>query len=167
MLEMAFHLAKANISPWLLVYSVFGILSSSINPAEGQRFCGKVLTDTLSAYCEIFPTPRPSKRQVIEVTDFRHVLFPNHPPEIDDQPFDDQTFRSMENMKHKIKWMKALFRIKDDPISANEKPDVDDVNAFSMHDRFELRKRGVVDDCCYKSCTLQYLLTNYCGKMLR
>ncbi|XP_019531445.3 uncharacterized protein LOC109403160 [Aedes albopictus] len=160
---MAYHFTKANVSLWLLVFCVFGILSSRIDSVDGQRFCGKVLTDTLTAYCEIFPTPRPSKRRVIEAADFRYALFPNVPPAIDDQPHVVESLHSVPGFKTEPKWMRALFRIKDDANYDKTKVVVDGTDSLSNSDGFQLGKRGVVDDCCYKPCTLQYLLKNYCG----
>lgn len=59
--------------------------------------------------------------------------------------------------------MRALFRIKDDANYDKTKVVVDGTDSLSNPDGFQLGKRGVVDDCCYKPCTLQYLLKNYCG----
>lgn len=99
----------------------------------------------------------------MEAADFRYVLFPNLPPALDGQSNDPESLRSMQKMNTDSKWMRAFYRIKDGANYDKTKSRVADNDDESAPDDFQLGKRGVVDDCCYKPCTLQYLLKNYCG----
>lgn len=80
--------------------------------------------------------------------------------------FEDQSainrVYNVVNLKDKPIWMK-LFYSKHDPMALN---DLDYVNEI-IPDRFMLGKRrpgkGIVEECCRKGCTYEYLMLNYCA----
>ncbi|XP_065080278.1 uncharacterized protein LOC135703103 [Ochlerotatus camptorhynchus] len=159
---MSHYFTKANrSSPWLLIAlgAVVVLFNGSINAVKGQRFCGAKLTDALTTYCEIFPTLAPSiKRsqgQTIEGTNYREILFPK-------VPFVGE--RGMVGMiNSKPNWMRAIFAAKGGITAAMG----DDFTDLMVPDRFQMEKRGVVNDCCYRVCSLEYLLSNYCSLFTR
>lgn len=95
-----------------------------------------------------------SAGQSIAGVNYREVLFPNVPIVGE---------RGMVGMiNSKPNWMRALFSAKDG-ITAGMGDDSTDFTGLMVPDRFQLGKRGVVDDCCRRACSLEYLLLNYCG----
>lgn len=160
---MAHHFTKASpSSSWLLlVLGTFAVLSNAnIHPVKAQRFCGKKLTDTLSAYCEVYPTLPPVMKRFhgggysVEGTNYRDALLSNVPPNVVGEQ------RAMVGLiNSKPNWLRAIFSTKNHiPAEMG-----DDFTGLMVPNRFQQRKRGVVDDCCHESCSLHYLLSNYCG----
>lgn len=65
---------------------------------------------------------------------------------------------AVEKFKHIPRWMKALFPKYDTKDIVEE----DYFNEY-IPDRFMLRKRdGIVEECCKRGCTYEYLIMNYC-----
>ncbi|XP_065080269.1 probable insulin-like peptide 2 [Ochlerotatus camptorhynchus] len=107
----------------------------SVHSSQKHKLCGPKLTKVLTDVCSEFPTlPPPNKRMNgVDMNDYNSLL-------------------SSQD------WQYAVEQPEDSHMFAMEK-----FNEF-IPDRFMLDKRnGIVEECCKRGCTYEYLIKNYCA----
>ncbi|XP_058835447.1 uncharacterized protein LOC131692424 [Topomyia yanbarensis] len=141
--------SKRHNTSIVLALSIMAILNSLFDPAtaQGQRFCGKFLVSTLSMLCEEFPTLPPpdynkrNSRNIFEAPNFDAAW----------------TYIVDGLAMNRIDKIEQLKRI----IFTNYLINVVKSEAIPL--RFQMAKRGIIEECCLRPCTENQLRT-FCSK---
>ncbi|XP_055621728.1 insulin-2-like [Toxorhynchites rutilus septentrionalis] len=144
----------------LTVVSVVFILCSAPHPTDAQRhrLCGNALRQSLQMLCLEYPSyHQRATRSESDVTDVDRDW-----PQLDQSDVDK--FNFIEQLKRKPNWMNILFAKHRVSVDG----DLDDNTEWEniIPNRFMPVKRGIVDECCYQSCTIEQMKA-YCLKVAR
>ncbi|XP_055599126.1 uncharacterized protein LOC129748499 [Uranotaenia lowii] len=138
----------------VLVVSCLMVMMDRPVEAAG-RLCGKSLTQALSMICQSYPTlPAYNKRSKGDLVDMGLAMdFDRRWSSImgDQQSNELDGVVSMEQFKRKPFWLSRLFRPK--TIESGGTDMVMETEDDFIPQRFLMVKRGIVDECCYNSCT--------------